>query len=87
MKPHHPSARPLVVELLEDRTVPATLTVNTTADSGGGSLRQAIFDSNASAGVVDTIVFDVGSGVQTIAPLSAIASAALSARFITSCCT
>src|SRR5262249_19652427 len=31
----------------EDRTVPNTYTVTTTADSGAGSLRQAITDSNA----------------------------------------
>ena len=48
----------------------ATLTVTTTADSGPGSLRQAILDSNASAGTLDTIAFAVGSGLQTITPLS-----------------
>ena len=48
----------------------ATLTVTTTADSGAGSLRQAILDSNASAGTLDTIAFAIGSGVQTITPLS-----------------
>ena len=50
----------------------ATLTVTTTADSGAGSLRQAILDSNASVGTLDTIVFAIGSGVQTITPLSAL---------------
>jgi hypothetical protein len=50
----------------------ATISVTTTADSGPGSLRQAILDSNASAGVLDTIAFAIGSGVQTIAPLSAL---------------
>ncbi len=45
----------------------ATFTVTTTADSGPGSLRQAITDANASAGP-HTVVFDIpGSGVQTIA--------------------
>jgi hypothetical protein len=45
----------------------ATYTVTTTADSGAGSLRQAILDANANAGA-DTIAIDiVGSGVQTIA--------------------
>ena len=44
-----------------------TYTVTTTADSGAGSLRQAITDANASPGA-DTIAFNiVGSGVQTIA--------------------
>ena len=45
--------------------------VTTTADSGPGSLRQAILDSNAATGQTNTIDFDIpGSGVQTIAPLS-----------------
>ncbi len=43
--------------------VAATITVTTTADSGAGSLRQAILDSNASPGVLDTIAFNVtGAG-------------------------
>jgi hypothetical protein len=47
-----------------------TYTVTTTADSGAGSLRQAILDSNASVGVLDTIDFSIaGGGVHTIAPL------------------
>ena len=45
-----------------------TYTVTTTADSGAGSLRQAITDANGSAGH-DTIAFNiVGGGVHTIAP-------------------
>lgn len=48
----------------------ATFTVTNTNDSGPGSLRQAIIDSNAAVGS-DTINFDIpGSGVRTIAPLS-----------------
>ena len=35
----------------------ATYTVNNTADSGEGSLRQAIIDANTSTGVADTINF------------------------------
>jgi parallel beta-helix repeat protein len=50
----------------------ATLTVTTAADSGAGSLREAILASNASAGVLDTIAFAIGSGGQTITPLSAL---------------
>jgi hypothetical protein len=43
-------------------------TVSTTADSGPGSLRQAIEDANALSGF-DDIHFDIaGTGVQTIAP-------------------
>lgn len=48
----------------------ATFTVTTTADSGAGSLRQAILDTNANGGSeTDTIAFAIAaSGVQTIAP-------------------
>ncbi len=49
-----------------------TFTVTNTADSGAGSLRQAILDANA-AGSTDTIGFAiVGSGVHTISPASAL---------------
>ena len=42
-----------------------TYTVTSTADSGAGTLRQAILDANANPGA-DTIAFNiVGSGVQT----------------------
>ena len=45
--------------------------VTTTADSGPGSLRQAILDSNDVIGGTNTIDFAIpGSGVQTIAPAS-----------------
>ncbi|MGH9941600.1 MAG: SBBP repeat-containing protein, partial [Pyrinomonadaceae bacterium] len=48
----------------------ANLTVTNTNDSGAGSLRQAIIDSNNTAGI-QTISFNIpGSGVQTITPLS-----------------
>jgi hypothetical protein len=44
--------------------------VTNAADSGAGSLRQAILDANATGGA-DVIAFDIpGSGVQTIAPAS-----------------
>jgi hypothetical protein len=47
-----------------------TYTVTSTADSGAGTLRQAILDANANPGA-DTIAFGiVGSGVHTIAPAS-----------------
>ena len=42
-----------------------TYTVTNTNNSGAGSLRQAITDANNNAGA-DTIVFSIGSGVQTI---------------------
>jgi hypothetical protein len=59
------------VELMEDRTVLSTFTVTSIADNGPGSLRQAIFDSNASTGSSNTIDFDIpGQGTETIAPAS-----------------
>src|SRR5262249_911310 len=49
----------LMIHRLEDRTVPNTYMVTTTADSGAGSLRQAVADSNSNAGL-DDIVFSAG---------------------------
>ena len=50
----------------------AELVVSNTNDSGPGSLRQAILNSNADAGDVDRIVFAIaGTGPHTIVPLSA----------------
>ncbi len=50
----------------------ATFTVTTTADSGAGSLRQAILDANANPGA-DVVAFNIpGAGVQTIAPLTSL---------------
>jgi parallel beta-helix repeat protein len=51
----------------------ATYTVSTTADSGAGSLRQAINDANANPGQ-DIIRFQIGTGAKTISPLSALPS-------------
>jgi hypothetical protein len=45
--------------LLEDRTVPSTFTVMNIADSGPGSLRQAVLDANAQPGI-DVINFVSG---------------------------
>jgi hypothetical protein len=63
-----------VLSLLLAATAPAaTFTVTSTSDSGPGSLRQAIIDANDSAnstGVPATVAFSIGSGVQTITPLS-----------------
>lgn len=52
---------------------PATLVVVNVNDSGVGSFRQAILDSNASVGVLDTIEFNIpGGGLQSIALASAL---------------
>ena len=47
-----------------------TYTVTNTNDSGGGSLRQAILDSNANTGSTSVIDFNVGSGLIQIIPTS-----------------
>jgi hypothetical protein len=58
-------------ELMEDRTLLSSFLVNTTADGGPGSLRQAILDSNAATSARNTIDFAIpGTGVQTIEPVS-----------------
>lgn len=66
----------LAMGALPPRSVPAAVpnavdpVVTTTADSGPGSLRDAILAANASPGT-DLITFAIpGSGVQTIQPLS-----------------
>ena len=56
---------------MEDRTLLASFLVINTVDSGPGSLRQAILDSDAATGETNTIDFSIpGDGVQTIAPIS-----------------
>lgn len=61
-RPWKPARRArLAVEVLEDRLAPATFTVTNTADSGAGSLRQAILSANAAFGA-DTIAFAIGTG-------------------------
>ena len=51
-------------------TAVSVLTVNTTADSGAGSLRQAILNADGSSST-ETIQFAIpGSGVHTISPLT-----------------
>jgi hypothetical protein len=62
----------LRVEALEERLLLSIFTVTNTNDAGRGSLRQAILDANAHAGL-NTIAFDIGGGgVQTIQPMSAL---------------
>ena len=71
----------VITASLADVTSPAdTLTVigqgfvvSNTNDSGPGSLRQAILDSNNAGGATNTIDFDIpGPGVQTIDPLTSL---------------
>ncbi len=59
---------------LEQRRLMATFLVNTNADSGVESLRQAILDSNSMGPGPNTIDFGIGSGAQTISLLSALPS-------------
>src|SRR5260370_15722935 len=60
----------LALEALEQRDLLSTFTVTNTNDSGSGSLRQAILDSNSNPGQ-NTIQFQIAtSGVQTITPLT-----------------
>jgi hypothetical protein len=58
--------------ILSRKAEAAGFVVTNTADSGAGSLRQAILNANANgAGVVDTITFNIaGSGLQIIKPLT-----------------
>src|SRR6185436_19953124 len=62
----------VVVALAARRGLANTYTVTSTADSGAGTLRQAILDANGNVGA-DTIEFNiVGGGVQTISPVTAL---------------
>src|SRR5918995_972794 len=56
----------MAVVVLASPAWAATYTVTNNADSGEGSLRQAIIDANTSTGVADTINFELGSSAATI---------------------
>lgn len=61
-------------DVLEERTLlSSTFVVTSVADSGVGSLREAIESANTTAGA-DTIAFDIGAGHQTIDVLSPLPS-------------
>lgn len=61
------------VETLEPRRVPSTFIVTNTADSGPGSLRQAILDSNQGPPSFNTIAFAIpGSGIHQIMPVTSL---------------
>lgn len=69
-----PSFRPSV-EVLEDRWLLSTFLVLNTNDSGTGSLRQAILDSNAAPAITGQNLIGfaiIGTGVQTITLQSAL---------------
>ncbi|WP_168219081.1 cadherin domain-containing protein [Limnoglobus roseus] len=59
------------LEALEDRCLPTVYLVTNTADSGTGSFRQAILSANTNPGT-DTINFNIGTGIKTIAPITAL---------------
>ena len=67
MRPH--GRVRLVLEMLENRTLPSTLMVTSSADSGPGTLRQAITTADTVTGPT-TIDFAIGSGPQTITILN-----------------
>lgn len=52
--------------------IPGVVTVTTTADSGAGSLRQALLDVNSDPISPHIIEFSIGSGVKVIQPATAL---------------
>jgi parallel beta-helix repeat protein len=65
----------LTLEPVEPRLLLSTFEVTGTGDSGPGTLRQAILDSNADpapTGQSNLIDFEIGTGVQTIEPTSSL---------------
>ncbi len=60
-----------MMEAVEERRLMATFAVTTVADSGTGSLRDALTKANKSSDT-DLIQFKIGSGAKTIQPTSAL---------------
>src|SRR6266542_3348043 len=66
-------SEPEVLEAASNLSPEAAFVVTNTFNSGAGSLRQAILDSNAAAPGPNTITFNIpDSGVHTISPVSAL---------------
>src|SRR5690348_7283657 len=65
--PRTPAHAARCLEELESKTLLTTLTVTSTADSGAGTLRQAILTANSLSGTT-TIDFSIGTGLATIQP-------------------
>src|SRR6185312_15269900 len=70
--------RRAAMESLEPRTLLSAYLVTNNADTGPGSLRQAMLDSNANtAGAPNEIDFSIGTGAQVItlaSPLPAVST-------------
>ncbi len=67
---HGGSSLLATVTITVNATGPASYVVNNTLDSGPGSLRQAMLNSNLNVGSPNTISFQIGTGLATIAPLT-----------------
>jgi hypothetical protein len=66
-----------VLELLEDRRLPSTWMVTSTADDGSpGTLRWAITSANYDAAFAESIIFQIGTGEQSVFIHSALDSVA-----------
>ena len=64
---HHKRVSSASVQRSTFADIPQTFTVTTVNDTGAGSLRKAITDANKTISR-DSIIFNIGSGVQTIIP-------------------
>lgn len=69
MKPRSRRNQPCQIEALEDRRLLTVFAVTNTNDSGAGSLRWALTQSNNTPGV-DTIAFNITTSNKTIRPTS-----------------